>query len=192
MNRSKHLKDTYTLMTKKQYLEGVKGRLVNDVGTYFAMVDTEGSKGNMVGFWGSARLIFPVIEAVAKTIYRKSGHDDVRVTRLLKELNIPYPDVVWQMYRHALAHSDNLAHISNGKKKTISWSVTASAGGATTGHFFKGNVVHLDTRRLYDDFLAFLDSQITQATTRVYVKTGINVGRKYQGKLRSEVDNFPS
>jgi hypothetical protein len=117
MNRSKHLKDTYTLMTKKQYLEGVKGRLVNDVGTYFAMVDTEGSKGNMVGFWGSARLVFPVIEAVSKTINRKSGRDDVRVTRLLKELNIPYPDVVWQMYRNSLAHSDHLVHISSGKPR---------------------------------------------------------------------------
>lgn len=192
MNRSKHLKDTYTLMTKKQYLEGVKGRLVNDVGTYFAMVDVEGSKGNMVGFWGSARLVFPVIEAVSKTIYRKSGRDDVRVTRLLKELNIPYPDVVWQMYRNSLAHSDHLVHISSGKTKTIGWSVTASAGGISTGHIFVGNMVHIDTRRLYEDFLVFLDSQITQATTNVYVKTGVNVGRKYQGKLRTEVDNFPS
>jgi len=117
MNRSKYLKDTFTPMTRKQYLEGVKGRLVNDVGTYFAMIDTEGSKGNMVGFWGSARLIFPVIEAVAKTIYRKGKGEDVRVPRLLKQLNIPHPDVVWQMYRNSLAHSDHLAHIKYGQKE---------------------------------------------------------------------------
>lgn len=49
MNRSKHLKDTYTPMSKRLYLEGVKGRLVNDVGTYFTAIDVEGSKGNMVG-----------------------------------------------------------------------------------------------------------------------------------------------
>ena len=188
MNRSKYLKDTFTPMTKKQYLEGVKGRLINDVGTYFATVDAEGSKGNMVGFWGSARLIFPVIEAVAKTIYHKGKGEDVRVPRLLKQLNIPHPDVVWQMYRNSLAHSDHLAHISMGKKKTI----TASAGGISTGHIFKGNVVHLDTRRLYEDFLAFLDNEIAKATTNVYVKNGLNVGTKYRGRLRSDIDNFPS
>lgn len=192
MNRSKYLKDTFRPMTKKQYLEGVKGRLINDVGTYFAMVDAEGSKGNMVGFWGSARLIFPVIEAVAKTIYRKGKGEDIRVPRLLKQLNIPHPDVVWQMYRNSLAHSDHLAHISMGKKETISWSITASAGGISTGHIFKGNVVHLDTRRLYEDFLAFLDNEIAKATTNVYVKNGLNVGTKYQGRLRSDIDNFPS
>lgn len=178
-------------MTKKQYLEGVKGRLVNDVGAYFAMVDVEGSKGNLVGFWGSARLIFPVIEAVAKTIYRKSKGEDVRVPKLLKQLNIPYPEVVWQMYRNSLAHSDHLVHITKGKSRTINWSVTASAGGVSTGHLFMHDRVHIDTRRLYEDFLAFIDAHIAKATTRAYVKTGINVGRKYQGRLSAEVDCFP-
>lgn len=192
MNRSKHLKDTFTAMPRRQYLEGVKTRLVNDVGTYFAMVDAEGSKGNMVGFWGSARLIFPVIEAVAKTIYRKSGKEDKRIVRLLKELNIIYPDVVWQMYRNSLAHSDHLVHISKGLSKTIGWSVTASAGGISTGHIFAGNMVHIDTRRLYEDFLSFLDQEIVQSTTSVYVKTGLSVGKKYQGSLQKEIDNFPA
>lgn len=191
MKRSKHLKDTNLKMPKKQYLEGVKGRLINDVGTYFAMIDVEGSKGNMVGFWGSARLIFPVIEAVAKTTYRKTGSNDVRVPRLLNKLNIPYPNIVWQMYRNSLAHSDHLIHVSKGKTKTISWSVTASAGGFSTGHIFMGSTVHLDTRRLYEDFLAYLDNEIAQAKSDVYVKTGINVGSNYRGELGVEVDNFP-
>ncbi len=191
MKRSKYLKDTYTKMSKSQYLEGVKERLINDVGTYFSMVDVEGSKGNMVGFWGSARLIFPVVEAVSKTIYRKGKGDDVRVPRLLKQLNIPYPDVVWQMYRNSLAHSDHLVHISKGGR-TINWSVTASAGGISTGHFFLHDQVHLDTRRLYEDFLSFLDIEIAKATTNVYVKTGINVGTKYKGRFGTEIDSFPS
>ena len=191
MNRSKHLKDTYTKMSKSQYLEGVKERLINDVGTYFSMIDVEGSQGNMVGFWGSARLIFPVVEAVSKTIYRKGKGDDVRVPRLLKQLNIPYPDVVWQMYRNSLAHSDHLVHISKGSR-TINWSVTASAGGISTGHFFLHDQVHLDTRRLYEDFLSFLDAEIAKATTNVYVKTGIKVGSKYSGRFSAEVDSFPS
>jgi len=191
MNRSKYLKDTYTKMSKSQYLEGVKERLINDVGTYFSMIDVEGSKGNMVGFWGSARLIFPVVEAVAKTIYRKGKGNDVRVPRLLKQLNIPYPDVVWQMYRNSLAHSDHLVHISKGSR-TINWSVTASAGGVSTGHFFIHDQVHLDTRRLYEDFLAFLDIEIARATTNVYVKTGVSVGSKYSGRFGAEVDTFPS
>jgi hypothetical protein len=191
MKRSKYLKDTYTKMSKLQYLEGVKERLINDVGTYFSMVDVEGSKGNMVGFWGSARLIFPVVEAVSKTIYRKGKGDDIRVPRLLKQLNIPYPDVVWQMYRNSLAHSDHLVHISKGSR-TINWSVTASAGGISTGHFFLHDQVHLDTRRLYEDFLSFLDIEIATATTNVYVKTGINVGSKYKGRFGTEIDSFPS
>lgn len=179
-------------MSRKQYLEGVKTRLLNDVGTYFAMIDVEGSKGNMVGFWGSARLIFPVVEAVAKTVYRKRGTDDKRVVRLLKELNILYPDVVWQMYRNSLAHSDHLVHISRGSSKTIGWSVTASAGGVSTGHIFASNMVHIDTRRLYEDFLNFLDQEIAQSKTNVYVKTGLNVGTKYRGNLQSEIANYPS
>lgn len=190
MNRSKHLKDGFTAMPKKQYLEGVKDRLINDVGTYFAMVDTEGSKGNMVGFWGSARLIFPVIEAVAKTLYRKSGKEDKRVPKLLRKLGILYPDVVWQMYRNSLAHSDHLVRISMGSK-TISWSVTASAGGISTGHIFAGNMVHIDTRRLYEDLLAFLDKEIARAKTGLHVKTALKVGRKYTGDLSTEIKNFP-
>lgn len=191
MIRSRYLKDIYTIMPKKLYLTGIKSRLVNDVGTYFAMIDVEGSKGNMVGFWGSARLIFPVVEAVAKTIYRNGKGDDVRVPRLLKQLNIPYPDVVWQMYRNSLAHSDHLVHISKGSR-TINWSVTASAGGVSNGHFFMHDQVHLDTRRLYEDFLSFLEVEIAKATTNVYVKTGVKVGRKYRGRFGAEVDIFPS
>jgi len=191
MKRSKHLKDNYTQMPKAVYLDGVKERLINDVGAYFTMIDVEGSKGKMVGFWGSARLVFPVIDAVAKTIYRNGKGDDVRVTRLLKQLNIPYPDVVWQMYRNSLAHSDQLVHISKGNR-TIKWSVTASAGGVSTGHFFMHDQVHIDTRRLYEDLLKFLDKQIAIATTNVYVKTGINVGMKYKGRLGTDIDNFPS
>ncbi len=190
MNRSKHLKDTHTKMTKKQYLEGVKGRLVNDVGTYFTAIDVEGSNGNMVGFWGSARLIFPVIEATAKTIYRPSGKEDNRVPRLLQKLGIPYPNIVWQMYRDSLAHSDHLVHITKGSR-TIGWSVTASAGGISTGHIFAGSTVHIDTRRLYEDFLTFLDQEIAQATTSIYIKTGLKVGQKYKGQLQSEITNFP-
>lgn len=179
------------LMSKKQYLKGVKGRLINDVGVYFAMIDDEGSRGNGVGFWGSARLIFPVIEAVAKTIYRKRGTDDLRVVRLLGELNISYPNMVWHMYRNSLAHSDCLAYITRGRSKTINWSVTASAGGAIGEHAFNRNAVHIDTRRLYEDFLTLLDKKMAAATTNVYVKTGINVGKKYQGRLAQEVDSFP-
>lgn len=144
----------------------------------------------MVGFWGSARLIFPVIEAVAKTLYRKRGNEDERVPKLLQKLGIPYPDVVWQMYRNSLAHSDHLVHLSRGSK-TIGWSVTASAGGVSTGHIFAGNMVHIDTRRLYEDFLRFLDDEITHATTNLYVKTGLKVGVKYTGKLGTEIKNFP-
>ena len=190
MKRSKHLRDTYTQMSKKRYLQGVKARLINDVGTYFAMVDAEGSKGNMVGFWGSARLIFPVIEAVAKTLYRENGKEDRRVPRLLMKLNIPYPDLVWQMYRNSLAHSDHLVHISRGSK-TINWSVTASAGGISTGHIFVGGTVHIDTRRLYEDFLQYLNNEIAQAKTSLYVKTGLKVSIRYTGGLRDEIKNFP-
>lgn len=186
MKRSRHLKDTYERRTRKEYLEGVKSRLVNDVGTYFATIDTEASKRNYIGFWGSARLIFPVIEAVADTIYRKDGKE-----RLLKELNIEYPEIVWQMYRNSLAHSDRLIHIKKGNK-TIIWSVTASAGGIMIGHIFKGNTVHIDTRRLYEDFLSFLDKEIAISTTSIYDKNGLAVGRKYQGELGSEIDRFPS
>ncbi len=82
--------------------------------------------------------------------------------------------------------------MSKGKTKTISWSVTASAGGFSTGHIFMGNIVHLDTRRLYEDFLAFLDTEIAHATKNVYIKSGLNVGRGYKGELGAEVDNFPA
>jgi len=192
MKRSKHIKDTYTVMQKKLYLEGVRNRLISDVGAYFNMIDNEHDKGNRIGFWGSVRLIFPIIEAVAKTIYRKRINDDIRVPKLLKELNISYPNIVWNMYRNSLTHSDNLIHISKGKNKTIHWSLTTSAGNTSAGHFFTNNQVHIDTRSLYEDLLVFLDDQISNATTTVYVKSGIHVGRKYQGELNAEIKRFPS
>lgn len=184
--RSKHIKDTYTKMPKRVYLEGVRDRLINDVGTYYQKIDEEGSRGNMVGFWGSARLIFPVIEAVAKTIYRQRGLQDKRIVKLLSLLGIHYPNLVWQMYRHSLSHSDHLVHVEKGDK-TISWSITASAGGISTGHIFGLGVIHIDTRRLYEDFINFLNSEIDSSTTNVYVKTGIKINSRYQGEIISEI-----
>lgn len=190
MPRSKHLSDTFTAMPRQLYLAGVKTRLVNDVGTYFAAIDTEGANGNMVGFWGgSARLIFPVIEAVSKTIYRRSGKDDKRVVRLLRQLHIPYPNIVWQMYRNSLSHSDHLVHITRGNK-TIGWSITASAGGISTGHIFGSGTIHIDTRRLYEDFLAFLDAEIAKSNTGVHVKTGLKVSTKHKGDIQQEIDRL--
>ena len=178
-------------MSRKDYLTGVRDRLVNDVLIYFDKLDDEAKNGSFVGFWGSARLIFPVIEAVAKTIYkpsRKTGEDN-RVQKLLRSLDVEYPELVWQMYRNSLAHNDHLAHIEYGKR-SVKWSVTTSAGGAIMGHIFKDGVIHIDTRKLFNDFYNFLEHEISMSKTSVYVKTGLRVGRKYGGELRREVDEL--
>jgi hypothetical protein len=177
------------MMSRVDYLTGVRSRLADDVSIYFEKLDDEAATGNLVGFWGSARLLFPVIEAVAKTIYRPALGTDNRVQRLLRSLGIEYPELVWQMYRNSLSHNDHLAHIAHGNR-TVKWSITASAGGATMGHIFMSGVIHIDTRKLFDDFCLFLDKEITTANTNVYVKTGLYVGRKYGGELFKEVDSF--
>ena len=71
-NRKMEKKSNYRITTKKGFLEGVKGRLENDVWPYFGCINQiylDSGKKKMVGFWALARMVFPVIEAIAKAVY---------------------------------------------------------------------------------------------------------------------------
>lgn len=182
----KNPKDTFLKMKKADYLRGAKGRLENDVGPYFDKLSELAAEKKYVGFWGTARLIFPVIEATADVIYRKTGAKEDRPQRLLRKLDVPYPHLVWQMYRNSLMHSDYLVSIRHNGKK-IGWSI----GYGMNAHIIKEGSIHIDTRKLYDDLLAFLESEANLAGNKsVYAKTGIHFRRNTVEPYKSELKDL--
>jgi len=129
---------------KATFLLNVRGRLMGEVGPYLSMAARQNT-----GFFASARMIFPVVEAVATVIYRKHSKERQPV-RLLRALGIDYPNLVWEMYRHTLMHNDEMASAVY-RGRTIRWGIRIGGG-----HSWARGHLHVDVRKIYDDLLTFL------------------------------------
>jgi len=152
-------------MNKKQFLTGVLGRLRNDVGTYLDFVTQRNSEmAEGVGFWGSIRLLMPVIETVANA-YKQTPE-----SLLGNELGVATPSLAWILYRHSLAHNDLLQH---GQYDGVSASWGVSMLGMN--HIMRSGIVSIDTLKLYGDFVAFLEREIaaTNGVDEVEIIQGV-------------------
>ena len=68
-------------MSRSAFLTIVAQRLRSDIGPYFATIrDVYTRTGKGVGFWALARMIFPVVEAVATVIYRREQQNQGQIT----------------------------------------------------------------------------------------------------------------
>jgi hypothetical protein len=152
-------------MGKKTYLVGVLGRLENDVGTYLECVSIKNEEtGVGIGFWGSLRLLMPVVEALANTY-------EVKPETILKDnLNVKTPKLVWVMYRHTLAHNDLPQHGRYGTTEAT-WGVSMFG----SNHIIQNEVVSIDVAKLYKDLVAFLKNEIRNSNDdeKVDVITGV-------------------
>ena len=159
----------YRRQPKNDFMRDVKGRLENDVGPYFDCVEAIYKRtGRGVGFWALTRMLFPVIEAVATTIFRTSNAGPPPV-RLLRCLGLRYPKLVWEIYRNVLMHGDELL-VATYKDHRVSWNVTIGGG-----HDASHGTLRIDLRKLYDDMLQYLDNEANDQRNvhlSVWVKDG--------------------
>jgi hypothetical protein len=168
----------YQRMLKRDYLEGVKNRLENDVKVYIEAVEQEATQGRFVGFFGIIRLLMPTIEAIATTIYR----GERKTQRLLEKLGFDYPDLVWQSFRHSLMHNDHLGEIQyRGQRITWGTSITGMS------HIMQHGQIHIDSKKLYEDLIGFLNTEIAATgSTHVYVKIGVKYRSKVSKRIKAQ------
>lgn len=175
-------------MSKSAFLSSVGQRLRNDVGPYLGTIQTVHARtGKGVGFWGLARMIFPVVEAVSTVVYRirlKSGGTRERQpVRLLRELGFEYPNLVWEMYRHTLMHNDEMASAEYYRRRVV-WEIRVGGG-----HSHDRGRLSIDAKRLYDDLLAFLDREASASakSTLVWVKESFRFNTAFGRATRDEM-----
>jgi hypothetical protein len=109
------------------FMNDVKGRLENDVGPYFDCIEEVYRRTQRyVGFWALPRMLFPIIEAVATTVFRRSKAGAPAV-RLLRRLGLQYPALTWEMYRNVLMHGDELL-VATYRGYSVRWAVAIGDG----------------------------------------------------------------
>ena len=161
-------------LKKSVFLKGVRERLKNEVGIYYKLLADAHSKDPdfpKVGFWAGIRLMMPVIEALSSTLMRETSKDKrpKPVRFMQKYLNIEYPYLVWEIYRHSLAHTDEMRGASY-KRKRVYWGVSIGID----DHFFVDGQMNIDITKLYDDLLKHLDQSIKFASGNVYVESHVH------------------
>ena len=177
----------YRRMPRADFLRSVAGRLRNDVGPYFETIRAEYCRTRTgIGFWALARMIFPVVEAVASVIYRtgrtRRGPRERPPVRLLRELGFEYPNLVWEMYRHTLMHNDEMASASY-QGRVVTWGIRVGEG-----HHCSNGRLWIDAEQLYTDLLAFLDREATApGSSRVWVKESFRFNTAFSRVTRDEM-----
>jgi hypothetical protein len=137
-------------VAKAQFLTDVRGRLTGEVGLCVDVL-----RKARTGFWAMARMVFPVVEAVATVIYRTNNAPKPPI--LLGKLGFEHPNLIWQMYRHTLMHNDEMAPAVH-RRHVVSWEM--NMGG---GHKAADGVLGIDVLKLYEDLFSFLEQEIVRA-----------------------------
>jgi hypothetical protein len=146
---------------KAVFLRNVRSRLVAEVGICSPVL-----RANGVGFWAMTRMLMPVIEAVSSSLYRTSKVHGEPPAVLLRNLSVPNPKVVWKMYRNALMHHDELGTLHY-KRWRVGCSLAFGGGhGFGRGKARGSAMVHVDLEKLYNDLVAFLDSEARAAAAK--------------------------
>ena len=140
-----------------------------------------------IGFWSLTRIIFPVIETVAFIIGKEKENF------LEEDLEVPFGHLVWELYRHALMHSDQLRYAVY-KEKTFSWAI--HLGNENIGHFvdkYAGShttTIHIAIPKLYFDLQKFLIKEITKNdTSLISIQVGVHFSDKRE-RLINELEEL--
>ncbi len=166
-------------MSRVDFLKGAVERLENEVGIYFKLLEekkqTDPSFVRGVGFWGSIRMLMPVVEAVSYV-------QGVTPQELLGAINIKTPYLVWDLFRHSLIHNDFLQH-GKYQTKDVGWGVLMFG----QGHIFHPQNIGIDVISLYEDLKGYLEAEIIKNDlTEVLVEVGV----VYQTPKQEIIDDF--
>jgi len=178
-------------------LEKTKERLINDVGIYFdAINQTYQSEAKKVGFFGSIRLLVPVIEHLTFLLYQ--SRNAIFRDKVLLELGLKYPEITWQIFRHPLIHGDEMGVINMGNQ-TIRWGIAMN----NEPHFYKvtlGDIkspttsiiidppidIVLDTLYLYNSLVIYISDKIKNSspeqTTYIIIDTRLFQSKTHKKK----------
>lgn len=189
---------TYYKTSRREFLEGVRNRLQDDVAPYFELIekiaaDSYVATGDtkIVGNWALVRMIFPPINAVAVVLYRSKDKDkrqreaDV-FSRLLLKLNVEYPRIVLEMYRHSLIHRDGVRGVVLAGHQ-IMWSISSSG----MSHIYNKDAIMIDMKTLYQDLITFLGIEIASSGGRVvWVEERVKYIRPLPPSLGAEIQEL--
>jgi hypothetical protein len=183
----------------------IKNRLKDDVG---GILIASHIGERFSPFWAVARMLFPITEAIGDLIYR----DQSTVKNLeqilqneLEGLRSGYKgkaDLITQLYRHSLTHTDELRELKDGDL-ICTWLLALDRN---ANHLYSEKMsekmirIHFDLLQFYDDIKILLDSLIEKASKNTYggkVKeryiswTELDISRdnKYQNS-RNELANL--
>lgn len=172
MNKKKKVKKIK--VKKRVFLKRVKKRLEDEVGIYFDLLFEAQSKDTdfpKVGFWAGIRLLMPVIDSLSSVLYRKSKQDPrpKSVRFMEKHLDIEYPYLVWEIYRHSLLHTDEMRGASY-KNNKVTWGLSIGLN----NHIFSNGHINIDVIKLYNSILNYLEKEISKnPETSVYVENHV-------------------
>jgi phage terminase large subunit-like protein len=179
------------------FLEDVQDRLRDDIDPYFDRLRELNAAGKYPGNWAVVRMLMPVIEAVAvatETDQPQNGRPYI----LLEKLGVPYPAVVWDMYRNGLSHSEQPFSIIY-KNKRIVWSITTTWDDpAIKSHSVTGQLIHINLKTLYEDFKEYIKGRLREADADelheqiLTIKTGKIYPDDYSGPLRDALESLIS
>lgn len=108
------------------------------------------------GFWGMIRLLMPVVEAVGYVQYKELGTGRKRASKVLEDLNVPFPNLSWLLFRNCLLHGDEILPLVNQEQeKYAGWRL--SWGGS---HSSVDKEIVIDIEKLYYDLYAYIEQLI--------------------------------
>lgn len=162
----------------QDYLKEIQTRLKTDVGAYLDLIVNRPTDQPAIGFFSLVRMLMPVIETVA----RAHGMDS---SVLLRELSVPAPTLIWNLYRDMFIHNDGLM-IARIEDQTI-FSAISITPSSTSGSGINMHRVsakfgrhQLDVGNLYYDLIDYLDKKTAEstATAKIEVIIGIEYLKK--------------
>lgn len=139
----------------RKRLEDIKIKLEGFKKIYELTLKKKGSNWIFVRslLWASVRMLMPMIETLGRAYYLTNKAPQCQF--LKRHLNIPCPNVVWNMYRHALIHDDSLRTI-NYKDKIFNWGISTKGE-----HIFRSNQINISVEKLCEDLLQFVGSELS-------------------------------
>jgi len=133
--------------------------------------------------------MMPVIDSLSSVLMKKTRTDErPKAVRFMeKELDIEFPFIVWEMFRHTLMHGDEM-RVLEYRKKRVGWGVSMGLGSHRTisGHY------GIDLNKLYDDLVDYLDREIQICQGHVYVEHKVKYKKNIQERLKKEMADIQS
>lgn len=170
----------------KQHLANIHNRLVDDVGPYvelivdYAVKNTQ-SKIKAIGNFSLIRMLFPIIESVAKAL-------DKTPQKLLEELKVPLPYLTWSIFRDVFSHNDEFesAFFVEGETMYIAHpGIAIPIIKKPVSHSIDADKLIINPVQIYHDLVTYLETQKFQDK-----EVQVAIGILYTDTTNSEVSKI--